>query len=161
MNPQPTAAPRPYDSRPETLAHIEVVRTFIAIVIDDFRQRAEVHDASKLVEPELSTFDVMTPKLKTSTYGSPEYKAFLVQMQPALAHHYAHNSHHPEHFKDGIRGMTLMDVLEMLCDWFAATKRHHDGDIRVSIEKNQARFGYSDELKQILLNTVAKLDKKQ
>jgi predicted NAD-dependent protein-ADP-ribosyltransferase YbiA (DUF1768 family) len=26
--------------------------------------------------------------------------------------------------------------------------------LRLSIEQNQARFGYSDELKQILLNTA-------
>jgi hypothetical protein len=42
----------------------------------------------------------------------------------------------------------------MLCDWKAATLRHDDGDIRRSIEINQERFGYSDELKQILINTL-------
>ena len=36
----------------------------------------------------------------------------------------------------------------------AAVKRHEDGDILLSIELNQRRFGYSDELKQILINTV-------
>jgi hypothetical protein len=76
-------------------------------------------------------------------------------MKPALDHHYAMNSHHPEHFATGIQGMSLLDVLEMLCDWKAATLRHNDGDIRRSIELNQKRFGYSDELKAILLNTLA------
>lgn len=56
-----------------------------------------------------------------------------------------------------IRGMNLISLLEMLCDWKAATLRHNDGDILKSIEINQRRFGYSDELKQILLNTVAEL----
>jgi hypothetical protein len=54
----------------------------------------------------------------------------------------------------GIRGMSLVDLTEMLCDWKAATLRHDDGDIRRSIEINQERFGYSDELKQILINTL-------
>lgn len=54
----------------------------------------------------------------------------------------------------GIRGMSLFDLIEMLCDWKAATLRHNDGNIRRSIELNQKRFGYSDELKQILLNTL-------
>ena len=50
--------------------------------------------------------------------------------------------------------MNLIDVIEMLCDWKAATMRHADGDIKKSIEINQKRFGYSDELKAILLNTI-------
>ncbi len=76
------------------------------------------------------------------------------QMLPAIEHHNRHNAHHPEHHKDGIRGMNLLDLLEMLCDWKAATMRHGDGGIYTSLEINAERFGYSDELKKILLNTV-------
>lgn len=50
--------------------------------------------------------------------------------------------------------MNLIDIIEMLCDWEAATKRHKDGCIYKSIEHNQQRFGYSDEIKQILINTI-------
>ena len=50
--------------------------------------------------------------------------------------------------------MNLVDLLEMACDWMAAAERHADGDVLKSIEINQKRFGYSDELKRILLNTV-------
>jgi hypothetical protein len=79
-------------------------------------------------------------------------------MKVGLDHHYAANTHHPEHYPDGIQGMNLLDVLEMLCDWKAATMRHNNGDIRKSIEINQQRFGYSDELKTLLLNTLALLE---
>jgi len=58
------------------------------------------------------------------------------------------------HQPSGLHRMSLPALLEMLCDWLAATKRHNDGDIRKSIEINQKRFGYGDELKQILLNTL-------
>lgn len=54
----------------------------------------------------------------------------------------------------GLNGMSLIDLIEMLCDWFAATQRHNDGNILRSIELNQKRFNYSDELKQIFINTV-------
>jgi hypothetical protein len=144
----------PYDSRPDTLQHIEQVRIFLARVIDDLMSRAIYHDASKLKSPEKEIFDEFTPKLRTSTYGSEEYKGYLQAMGEALKHHYAHNSHHPEHRPNGIKGMSLVDLLEMLCDWKAATLRHANGDIRRSIEQNQQRFGYSDELKSILLNTL-------
>lgn len=58
-----------------------------------------------------------------------------------------------------VLGMSLLDLLEMLIDWKAASERHKTGDIRRSIELNQVRFGYSDELKRILLNTVNELEK--
>jgi rubrerythrin len=53
-----------------------------------------------------------------------------------------------------LKGMTLVDLVEMICDWKAASMRHENGDIIKSIELNRERFGYSDEMKEILLNTV-------
>lgn len=143
------------DSRVATYEHIQTVQRFLGLVVADLQQRQAIHDQSKLASPEVEVFDEFTPKLANSTYGSDEYKSFLAAMKPALDHHYAANSHHPEHYPDGIKGMSLLDVIEMLCDWKAATMRHKDGDIRKSIDINQKRFGYSDELKQILLNTLS------
>jgi hypothetical protein len=57
-------------------------------------------------------------------------------------------------------GMSLIDLLELICDWKASSMRHSDGDIKKSIEINQKRFNYDDTLKQILLNTVSFLDNK-
>lgn len=143
-----------YDSRPETYEHIGVVRGYLTEVVTQLLDRAQQHDASKLVDPELATFDEYTPKLKHSTFGSDEYKGFLVGMGEGLQHHYQSNRHHPEHFADGVEGMSLIDLVEMICDWLAATQRHADGDIRRSIDINQERFGYDDQLKRILHNTV-------
>lgn len=50
--------------------------------------------------------------------------------------------------------MNLIDLLEMICDWKASSERHADGNIFNSIEVNQKRFGYSDDLKKILKNTA-------
>lgn len=145
-----------YDSRPDTYEHIAAVRYRLNRVIRMLITRAHVHDKSKLNSPEREMFDEFTPKLRESTYGSEKYQNFLVEMGDALRHHYKYNSHHPEHYDEGIRGMNLLDIIEMLCDWSAAVSRH-DGDITESIEINQKRFGYGDELKQILLNTVASM----
>jgi hypothetical protein len=143
-----------YDSREDTLEHIRQVGELIEKLKMALCYRKAEHDYSKLIEPEKSIFDKYTPKLAESTYGSKEYKEFLREMKPALDHHYANNRHHPEHFKNSIKDMTLVDLCEMIADWKAATLRHNNGDIMKSIEINQKRFGYSDELKQILLNTV-------
>lgn len=141
----------------ETHCHIHRVRDLLGRVVSEFVDRASRHDLSKLEEPEASVFEEMTSKLRGCTYGSDEYKGFLAQMKPALDHHYANNSHHPEHYSSGIQGMDLFDVLEMLVDWKAATERHADGCLAKSIELNQKRFGYSDELKAILVNTANRM----
>ena len=143
-------------SKIETQKHIDTVRTLIEIMREELWKRKESHDKSKLQSPEVEIFEIYTPKLKGSRYGSDEYKTFLKEMKVALDHHYANNSHHPEFFVAGIRGMTLIDIIEMLCDWKAATIRHADGDIFKSLEINQKRFGYSAELNQIFINTVKK-----
>jgi hypothetical protein len=76
----------------------------------------------------------------------------------ALDHHYAHNAHHPEHYSDGIDGMSLFDLIEMLMDWKAASERHPGGtDILRSVEISSDRFSISEQLKKILLNTVREI----
>lgn len=145
------------DSRPATREHIRQVRWLMVAIVDDLLKRSTAHDASKLEEPELSVFNEYTPLLRDSTYGSPEYKDFLKGMGAGLAHHYEVNDHHPEHFADGVKDMDLVQVIEMLCDWKAATLRHADGDLASSIEKNAERFGYGPEFKRLLLNTATRL----
>lgn len=143
-----------FDSSKDTLDHISKVSANIESVVYELRSREGLHDRSKLAEPEKSIFDEVTPKLAKLTYGSDEYKDQLNQMKVALDHHYEVNRHHPEHFENGIQGMNLVDLIEMICDWKAASQRHSDGDIFKSIEINQQRFGYSDDVKQLLINTV-------
>ncbi len=143
-----------YDSRPDTLEHIACVQRYVREVITELLVRADEHDASKLRSPEVEVFDRVTPMLRGLTYGSDEYKRALADMGPGLAHHYAANDHHPEHFPGGIADMNLVQVTEMLCDWKAATLRHDDGDLARSIEQNAARFGYGDEITGLLLNTA-------
>lgn len=157
LTPLVESKPPPYDSRPDTYKHIQTVQGFVQLAIRNLLERSHVHDQSKLVDPELEVFNVFTPKLANSTYGSDEYKSFLAAMKPGLDHHYAANSHHPEHYADGIKGMSLLDVLEMLCDWKAATMRHKDGSLAKSIEINQGRFEYSDDVKAMLKNTAKEL----
>lgn len=141
----------------ETRKHILKVNALISLMICSLIERSLKHDSSKLGDVEGPIFDEFTPKLSGSTYGSDEYKSFLKEMSVALDHHYKENRHHPEHFDNGIKGMSLIDLVEMLCDWKAATLRHDNGDIIKSINVNQERFGYSDELKGILLNTIKDL----
>lgn len=138
----------------QTYEHKRQVSWNITSIIHDLLLRSLLHDDTKLESPEVEIFAEYTHTLASTTYGSEEYRQYLKEMQVALDHHYSNNRHHPEYHFEGVRGMTLIDLIEMICDWVAATMRHDDGDIYKSLEINQERFGYSDELKQIFRNTV-------
>lgn len=56
-----------------------------------------------------------------------------------------------------LEGFDLLDLVEMLCDWKAATERHADGDIMKSLEINEGRFHISPQVMSILRNTVNRL----
>lgn len=148
-----------YNSRRETKKHIKQVQKNLKKVICELKKRAKDHDKTKLKEPEKELFDEFTPKLKNSTYMSDEYKNFLTDLKPALNHHYLYNRHHPEHFENGISDMSLVDFIEMICDWDAACRRHADGDIKKSIEKNSERFGYDQFLINVFLKTTSEVFK--
>lgn len=142
----------------DTIRHIENVRKYLRFIIDRLITRGVEHDRLKLESPEVEIFTEYTPKLAQSTYGSEEYHTFLKEMDVVLQHHYANYRHHPEHFERGINDMNLVDIVEMLCDWKAASMRHNDGNLLKSIEINARRFGYDDQLKQILINTAKLFD---
>ena len=146
-----------YDSAQDTQTHIKTVRTLMGVVVAKLTHRRAVHDASKLWPPEKAMYDEFTPRLRDLVYGSDEYKACLAAMGPALQHHYAVNSHHPEHYSNGVNGMSLLDLIEMLADWKAAGMRHATGSMAESLEINKARFGMSDQLFEIFQNTLREL----
>lgn len=142
----------------ETQKHIENVRKYIRFIIDKIDIRGVKHDASKLETPEVELFAEHTLQLSNLSYGSDEYKDSLEKLKPALEHHYAANRHHPEHFVNGVNDMTLIDIIEMFCDWKASTLRHNDGNLLKSIELNAERFNMDGQLKEILMNTARMLD---
>ena len=137
-----------------TWRHIWRVNQLLNKVIKALLKRGEEHDQSKLESPEVELFSEYTERLSKMTYGSEEYKRSLEAIKPALDHHYANNRHHPEHFKNGIDDMTLLDLIEMICDWKASSERHNDGNIRKSIEINGKRFEMSPQLIKIFENTA-------
>lgn len=137
-----------------TMRHIERVRNLINVIVVELLKRGELHDQSKLESPEVEGFTELTSRLAACTYGSEEYLQCKRELSKVLEHHYANNRHHPEHFKNGVQDMNLVDLLEMFVDWKAASERHNDGNLRKSIEINADRFKMSKDLVQIFENTV-------
>ena len=138
----------------DLLEHAQEVAKRVTMMAAELIVRGIEHDRSKFSLEEYSSFVGQTVKLKDLVYGSDEYRAALEKIRPAIDHHYKCNRHHPQHFKDKVRGMNLIDIVEMFCDWHASTLRQKDGDIRKSIAFNQKRFKLSDELTQLFFNTL-------
>lgn len=139
----------------DTWQHIHVVRKLLTRMQEELGRRALEHDQSKIQDPaEMAIFAEFTPKLRDVTFGSEEYRGFLRDMGPAVKAHQLNNRHHPEAHEGGVTGMNLIDVLEMVCDWKAASLRHTDGDFVRSVRVCSERFEISPQLAQIILNTA-------
>lgn len=147
-----------YDSESDSLRHIKRVNELLINAATELLRRAVNHDESKLVGTEKAYFDKYMPLLKNTTYGSDEYKAMLEELSFALDLHYKKNSHHPEHYKNGVDDMDLFDVIEMFFDWKAASERHAGGDIMKSIDISENRFNVSPQLAKIFRNTAKKIN---
>lgn len=148
-----------YDSRADTLAHIHAVRDCIGVFVTEMLQRAQRHDVSKLSAEEKPVFDQVFPMLQGLAYGSPAWNEAVERAAPALAHHYRRNAHHPEHYANGIAGMDLFDLVEMLCDWMAAAQRNPSDGVRLDL--NVRAFGIEPQLASILSNTLARWPKER
>lgn len=139
-----------------TREHIAKVQSRIHECTNNLTVRASRHDASKLIEPEKSGF-AEAANIDELTYGQPEYQASLDALKDALAHHYAVNTHHPEHWPNGINGMSLLDIVEMFCDWQAAGERTKHGSMERSLRVNKERFKIDDQLASIFENTCKEM----
>lgn len=115
--------------------------------------RALVHDLSKLRADERNDFIELASidYMKNVKYGSDEYKQILKDHRGAIDIHYSRNSHHKEYHDDGVNGMDLYDLIEMIADWKAAGARTKGGNLRESFKVNRKRYKISDEI-YILLN---------
>ena len=143
-----------YDSTGDSLLHIRRVQQLLNGAARELMRRGEIHDESALGPVEKPALDKRASSLRALVYGSDEYKASLADLGPALAHHYSRNTHHPEHYPNGIAGMDLFDVVEMLLDWKAASERAVHGDVVRSIDLGIDRFGIEPQLAAILRNTA-------
>lgn len=137
----------------DTWNHIHRVQELLNHMSIELVKRGHAHDQSKLKSPEVEGF-AKAKELKSLKYPSPEYDASLKELEDTLAHHYANNRHHPQHFKNGINDMNLLDIIEMFCDWKAGSERMNNGNIRTSIDTNAKRFGIDSQLIKIMENTI-------
>ncbi|PPD06313.1 MAG: hypothetical protein CTY28_14555 [Hyphomicrobium sp.] len=141
-----------------TRTHMQRVSVLLGEAACEMIRRAGRHDLSKLERVELEPLQRMQDVISAegpAPYGSEEYKRRTGMLGPMLAHHYANNSHHPEHYANGVDGMDLFDLIEMFFDWKAASER--GGDSHMHIRAACERFNVSPQVEAIFRNTAERL----
>lgn len=145
-------------AREVTQIHIDRVNALLTQAAEELLRRGVAHDQSKFDPMELEPLQRMQDLIDAegqAPYGSDEYKRRTNLLGPMLAHHYANNSHHPEHYADGVNGMDLFDLVEMFFDWKAASERGEES--AMSISAAATRFAIGNQLQSILENTADRL----
>jgi len=143
----------PSDYVKDLVDHKQRVAGYMQLIANDLFRRATIHDNSKFSPEEFEAYEEAFPELQQYAYGTEEFKAALQKIKPSIQHHYEANDHHPEHFEMGISQMHLIQVVEMLCDWLAASERSQTNFLQ-GLEMNKERFGIDDQLFEIIKNTV-------
>lgn len=76
------------------------------------------HDNSKLCsKSEYDIYKNTVYKFQNLDFGTEEYNKVKEEVGKGFEIHYMNNMHHIEHFTNGIYGMNLYNILEMILDW--------------------------------------------
>lgn len=126
-------------------------------IVSELNKRGIVHDISKFKEPEFIAFSSTRERFKKAQYGTDEYKQLCDEVRPALEHHYQNNRHHPEHHTNGVKDMTLVDVLEMLADWKAASVRPPYNELKDTLSFSFERNKIDGKPKELITDILSKL----
>lgn len=126
------------DSRAE---HIDNVQRAARKLAHRLAKQGEFTLAMRLVQNayrhDNSKFDGIEWKYLELTEPNKELKAL------AIFEHHQRNDHHPEHFANGIKDMSELQIAEMVCDWWARSSEG-GGDLRKwATEEASKRFGFS------------------
>lgn len=139
--------------------HQQKVAAVIRQVIQELIARALTHDASKFTTQELKDNLVTLPDkwgllAEGHGYHSPEQEQHRARFTAEIARHRKAHRHHPEYHADGVNDMDLIDLIEMICDWYVSAP-----DIDQSIRKNSEDYEIDPHISRILENTASKLKK--
>lgn len=132
-------------------SHIRGVQSWMRHVVTLWADRMVTHDQSKYSSPELPLIQ-QKARLDSIPLNTPEYHEALGQIKGAVQAHYECNTHHPEHYPGGVLDMSLLDLLEMICDWRVAAEMNGT-DLTESFDKCVERFKIPDDLRRVLFNS--------
>lgn len=121
-------------------------------------ERGAEHDNSKLEGEEFKLWCEMD-KEPRYPYGTKEYFNKIKRWTKVFETHYKdkRNTHHPENFKDKkdiSERKDLLDIIEMVCDWFGFKKELNFEEAIEHVKNQCKRYHFSEELSNLIINTV-------
>lgn len=104
-------------------------------------QRAEEHDNSKIncIDEVMALSRIINDK--TSLKDASESLSPI--KKDAIALHWKHNSHHPEHFASAM-DMSKLDIMEMCCDWHARSTQYKTDFLPYVEQRQKNRFHFPE-----------------
>lgn len=109
--------------------------------------RANIHDNSKLVGPELELLANLEGN--QDTFINPNVQLSENQ-QKIIEKHWENNRHHPEYF-DNIEDMTELDIIEMVCDWYARSMQYKTDFLSFVKSRQENRFHFTSKMFESIL----------
>ena len=137
--------------------HITIVQKYLTRLSNRLAERAIEHDLSKLSKDELAGFVEVNQIARLHPYGSPEHKASL-SGNKTIDLHFSRNSHHPEYWPNGIDDMSLLDLIELVVDWKAASLTYGQTSLQDSLAIQQKRFNLDDKMMWLISLIVEELE---
>jgi len=141
----------------DLMMHISEVRRNLALIQSNLEGRGIVHDLSKLTEIEFDAFVSTRPEFEKANFGTPEYQECVDAIRPAIDHHHFNNRHHTQFFTNGFADMNLLDILEMLADWQAASRRSPNLTFKDSLPRAFKQYSIPENMQKHILSTLTDL----
>ena len=147
--------------------HQQIAAEHLIMCAKNLLDRAIVHDASKLLEPERSAYIEPVYALNTENveYGSDRYKHLTKQMGVGWEHHKLANDHHIEFFmsryieeknNNPLLKVDLFALIEMCCDWIAAASRRGNSP-ELALNPLIEKYKMDEQLQSVMRNTLRRI----
>jgi hypothetical protein len=151
----------------DTLTHKQFFSTACLRMIDylyvcerfddalELAKRCSLHDHSKFEDDEIKQF-IQLPIEEYSIKTSRE--PLTPEQVKYIETHWKRNRHHPEFFSSP-NNMSDIDIMEMVCDWFARSLQYGDDFMYYATVVARRRFGFNEETFAKVLSYCEALNK--
>ena len=118
-------------------------------------KRGTVHDNSKFNNGE---FENLAKILKSRECFINAEAQLSPEEKKAIEAHWKRNKHHPEYYEDSSE-MSELDMIEMVCDWFARSLQYGTKFIPFVRERQRNRFHFEENQFKFILKYCKLMEK--
>lgn len=147
-----------------TLAHIELVKQnllrmegYEGLSLVELTERAIEHDQSKFSEEEREGYIWLTWMYQNRAVSQPNF--IRNRVEKSLQRHRQSNRHHPEAHSNP-NDMSLLDLVEMVCDWTAVAQQIGESSALAWARANIKRWPFSAASQEKVFNIIDELDRR-